>query len=112
MVSPVLEGCEVIPDDIQSLTQVAQTYTDKSWFYLCFEAFTNEEADVYCLETTTTDSIRYLPTELDSLELQRPIYPYIYNCNGTEDSLCSCPTEMEVCDSNNVTSVTCRKPGM
>ena len=108
----LLEGCDVIHDDPQSLTQLAQTYTDKSWFYLCFDGFTYEEADVFCSETTTTSANNYTATNLESLAIQRPIYPYQYDCNGTEDSLCTCPIDMKVCSTNEVTNVTCKEPGI
>ena len=106
-----LEGCDVYSNDTQSSTQIAQIYTDKSWFYICYDGFTPYDADVICRETALASAISFESVTLDSLSQQRPISPYNYACNGNESSICSCESERLTCDSNTVVSVKCDNPG-
>ena len=108
-----IDRCSVHLSTSDSLTQLVQTYVDKSLLYICSEQFTPDDADVYCFEITGTDSIDLSSVPLQNASIQLPIYDYNYNCSGTEESLCDCPTtEMEQCESNQVSEVVCREPGM
>lgn len=84
---------------------------DKSLLYICADQFSPLDASVYCYEVTGTDYIEISSAPLEDEPIQLPIYEYNYNCNGTESSLCECPTtELEQCGSNSVSEVKCKAP--
>ena len=65
---------------------------------------------MYCHEIIGTDSTNYSSVPLLNAPMQLSIYDHSYECEGNEETLCECPTEMEQCQSNQVSEVECREP--
>ena len=102
-----LGGCEtrlIYPETLQPV----RLYVNK-WYSLCADQFTQETANIICKENH--DSQAYTYSYVNYQPSDYPIYPYYYQCDGTEHSVCACREFQQTCSSNQIVHIQCKSPG-
>ena len=103
------DGCESYAPFADANSTVVEFYSESNWFYICSEGFTLENANVTCRENTQSTVEQY-SSEIKSGVLDKEIFPYLFRCNGDEESLCACSKERRTstCPSSSIVKVKCR----
>ena len=103
-----IDGCETLLRNPEYIEAV-QIYVDQ-WYSLCEDNFTQQTADIICRENHDSNASRY--TFLPIQPSNHPIYPFYFQCEGNEDSICACEMIPHACSSPLIVYVECRKPGV
>ena len=104
----IVDGCESLLRNPESLEAV-QIYISQ-WYSLCEDNFTQQTADIICRENHDSNATNY--TFLPIQPSNYPIYPFYFQCDGNENSICACEMIPQQCSSNYIVHVQCRKQSM
>ena len=109
-----VDGCRSFAPNAQELAVVVEFYTGSVGYYICADNFTGSDADVICRENSNTSHSSYYNVSKSDISNNNTyqIYPYAFNCNGTESILCNCSTQHSICTTDSVIAVACNIEGM
>ena len=106
-----VDGCESFAPYADERSVTIEYYDGSGWFYICADGFTDDVADVICVENSHKLHVSHEGVAISDLAVNNTIYPYTFLCTGLEDSLCDCTKIASTCTSNTVLAVQCESPG-
>ena len=107
----LIESCSTSPKILSASPTPIQVFNEE-FRYICADGFTQDTAQVVCRENAQANALPFFGINSTLLTTQYPIAEFTYECNGTEASLCDCPSDSQTCNSDMIVVIQCDLPGM